>query len=134
MKKVGKFIGLGCGLLLLAGCGSNNSNQLFCSVDQNDMKYEVTINFNSDLTEATGGTIYQRVFIPDKDSREEAEEAVDTYCDEDEFLEKCEATIQDDYFIVNGTISAQNIKDSFEDASTYEEIAEELEDRGYSCR
>ena len=112
----------------------NNQNQLVCSVDQNDMKYEVTINFNSDLTEATGGTIYQSVPIMDDDDREDAEDSVDTYCDEDEFLEECEATIQDDYFIVHGTVSAKNIKDAFEDASTYEEIAEELEDRGYSCR
>ena len=141
-KKYLGLLGLGCGVLLLTGCGGKTLN---CEMDMSDMlagignmTAEIEIDYNSDGTEAEKATMTMTVEVTSDDVTDEMidslEESLQGECDtEDSRFDSCKVKRDGKKIVMTATGSADSIEGEIEEQTTLEDAKKALEDAGYTC-
>ena len=135
MKKINYFglVGLGCGALLLAGCGGK-AHTLRCEMKSGDQSNVVEIQFNSDETKA------EKIFV--ELSMNVGEEATSEQIEQSkEYLIKgCESSGNKNCKVnVSGKTITYSYETTPEDANfeadgKLEDVKKEAESDGYTCK
>ncbi len=147
-KKYLGLLGLGCGVLLLTGCGGktlSGGKTLNCEMDMSDMlagmgnmTAEIEIDYNSDGTEAEKATMTMTVEVTSDDVTDEMidslEESLQGECDtEDSRFDSCKVKRDGKKIVMTATGSADSIEGEIEEQTTLEDAKKALEDAGYTC-
>lgn len=147
-KKYLGLLGLGCGVLLLTGCGGktlSGGKTLNCEMDMSDMlagmgnmNAEIEIDYNSDGTEAEKATMTMTVEVTSDDVTDEMidslEESLQGECDtEDSKFDSCKVKRDGKKIVMTATGSADSIEGEIEEQTTLEDAKKALEDAGYTC-
>ncbi len=147
-KKYLGLLGLGCGVLLLTGCGGktlSGGKTLNCEMDMSDMlagmgnmNAEIEIDYNSDGTEAEKATMTMTVEVTSDDVTDEMidslEESLQGECDtEDSRFDSCKVKRDGKKIVMTATGSADSIEGEIEEQTTLEDAKKALEDAGYTC-
>lgn len=147
-KKYLGLLGLGCGVLLLTGCGGktlSGGKTLNCEMDMSDMlagmgnmTAEIEIDYNSDGTEAEKATMTMTVEVTSDDVTDEMidslEESLQGECDtEDSGFDSCKVKRDGKKIVMTATGSADSIEGEIEEQTTLEDAKKALEDAGYTC-
>lgn len=133
-RKILGFIGLGCGVLLLTGCGGS-AHTLSCEYEDEDEGYyeNFDLKFNDDETEPESAKIEMTYVAPSGTSNEEMEEARKsleaTYCS---LYDECKVKISGDKVTIS--VSSDVEKLNGVKKQSLEKYKEELENEGYSCK
>ena len=138
MKRIG-LIGVSVGMvLLLTGCGQKS---LDCSMEENNMKYNYMLNFDSkDLLKS--GTFNLDIKLEDeqKEYLDEIVSEMEKQYDSSEF-EGVDISVTDngeDTVNVKMNFTSDEISaitgEELSDEDTYESIKKDLEDGGYVCK
>ena len=130
---------LGCGLLLLTGCGGN---KLTCTVDMSDeldgfgtMEAEVVFHFDSDWKKVEEFDMEMIVELSD----EFEDEAMDLFkgqleemCEGDDAPKDCEVKVKGNKATLTASGDSEIME--IEEDMTKEEVIEAMEDEGFTCK
>ena len=133
--KVLGFTVLGCGALLLTGCGGGGSSAhtLNCSIEEDGQSMKVEVKFNDEETAAEKVTMEMSVTIPDGTSDEEIEAAKQMFessCAAGTY-DKCDVSVSGGKLKVTMVGKAEDMDFA---KGTLEETKKSAEDAGYTCK
>ena len=135
MKKINYLglVGLGCGALLLSGCGGK-AHTLTCELNTDDQKQKVEFQFNSDETKAEKLYMEMTMKINEDvtdDQIDQAKDAMKSGC-EDAGYKNCKISVSGR----NLTYSFETTPDvlGYDPANTLEETKKDDESDGYTCK
>lgn len=135
MKKINYLglVGLGCGALLLAGCGGK-SHTLTCTMESGDQKQTIEIGFNSDETKAETIWMEMTMSLGDDISSEQVDQSKDAIksgCEQAGY-KKCKVTSSGKKL----TYSFETTPDSagFEAEGSLADTKKAAEADGYTCK
>lgn len=142
MKKI-NMLGLtvlGCGALLLTGCGGDggsSAHSLKCSASENGQSVELEFNFNDDETKLEKVSMSIVMEVPEGTSDEEVESTVSllkSQCqtDEGKALDKCDVKLSGKKLTVTQVGAADKM--GYDGTKTKEDIKSTTEAAGYSCK
>lgn len=134
MKKINYLglVGLGCGALLLAGCGK--SHTLTCTMKSDDQSQTIEIGFNSDETKAETVWMEMTMNLGDDVTEEQvsqSKDAIQQGCEQAGY-KKCKVSTSGKKL----TYSFESTPDEagFEAEGTLEDTKKAAEADGYSCK
>ncbi len=150
-NKILKGVALGCGVMLLAGCGSSGKT-LSCEYDMSDQlsglgKWNTTVNleYDKDGKETKNASMKMVVEVTSDDVVDEfidsLKDTLDNVCanaedEEGNGLEKCE--VKRDGKVVTleakGSVEKIDSLDGITSATTYDEAKKLLEEQGFTCK
>lgn len=144
-KKYLGLVGLGCGVLLLTGCGS--ANTLNCSMDMDDMlaglgtmKAEVELEYDKDGKEVKGASMKMVVEITNDDVTDDMldslEEELNGQCEDGEGdFDDCSVKRDGKKITLKASGDVEKIAESEEIAkdTTKEKAKEYFEEQGFTC-
>lgn len=136
MKKINYLglVGLGCGALLLAGCGGGKAHTLTCELDEGEQKNHIEITFNKEETKAES-VYFELTMSIGEDLTDEQIDASKEY-----LIKGCESS---GYKKCDAKISGSKLTYSFEttpELSNFsaegklEDVKKAAEEDGYSCK
>ncbi len=132
-----KVLGIGCGVLLLTGCGSDNTKVLTCTLDSERVSAKAQMTFNADGTELQSITISEDVEANESFLEEMEDLSSDEICDEADLpLATCNANIKGNILHIEGTVATRDIDEVFngvDDSVTYNSVKEAAEEDGFTC-
>ncbi len=134
MKKINYLglVGIGCGALLLAGCGK--SHTLKCELKSGEQSQVVEIQFNSDETKAESVWMEMTMNLGDDVTEEQVSQSKDAIKDgcESAGYKKCKVSASGKKI----TYSFETTPDEagFEAQGTLEDTKKEAEADGYTCK
>ena len=139
--KVLSMITLGCGALLLTGCGGN-SHTLTCEKEFEDGQHEILdLKYNDDETKLEEIEATMEIEISEGTSDEEIEQAKSMYesmlCNGEGY--KCSVDEKGGKLVVTlsggvDELSSLEIVADIEEGKTLEELKKEAEEEGYTCK
>lgn len=134
MKKINYLglVGLGCGALLLAGCGK--SHTLTCELESGDQKQTIEITFNSDETEAESVWMEMSMELGDdvtEDQISDSKDAIKSGC-ESAGYKKCKVSTSGKK--ITYSFEATPDEAGFNAKGTLEDTKKDAEADGYTCK
>lgn len=149
-KNILKVAALGCGVLLLTGCGSNGKT-LNCEFDMSDQlsglgtwNTYVDFEYDKDGKETKSATMKMVVNITSEDVTDELidslKETLEDICasaeDDENGLEKCEVKVDGKKVTLEAKGSVENLNtlDGIVQETSYEDAKKSLEDAGFTCK
>ncbi len=131
-RKIISLIGIGCGALLLTGCGDNNSHILSCTQKTDGQETTITINYNEDETKAKSIKVETIVDVAEESDEiiELIKKELESRCDKYE-AKSCKVTIDDKKLLMaieeapeNSDYGSQSLKD----------VKKSITSSGYECK
>ncbi|MBR1386475.1 MAG: hypothetical protein IJ568_06565 [Bacilli bacterium] len=140
-KKYLALLGIGCGALLLTGCGGN-AHTLTCeqSNDESEETVVAEIKFNDDETKVERVSVEMTLDASKsgedvtEDQLEESKELLESvFCSEKEKMDKCEIKISGKKVVIKMSGTADAV--GYEGDKTLEEFKKEAEEQeGMTCK
>ncbi len=129
------FVGLGCGLLLLTGCGGGSSaHSLTCRQKTQGQDIKLEVKFNSNETKIEKSSMTITYDIPDGTSSDEIETAknvLELDCSSGQY-DKCTVNVEDKSLVMSIEGTSKSLS-GIEESTSLKEAKEELEHAGYTC-
>jgi hypothetical protein len=128
------LVGLGCGALLLTGCGGSG-HKLKCEQKTDNQEITLEVVYNSDETKAEKATMDMIIPIPDGTSDEEIQQAksmLELSCSAGTY-DKCEVKQSKSSLTMHIEGSAQSLG-GVEESKSLKDAKTELEQSGYTCK
>lgn len=135
MKKINYLglVGLGCGALLLSGCGGK-AHTLTCEMNTDDQNQKVEIQFNSDETKAEKLFMEMTMTIADDITDEQvtqAKDAMKSGC-EDAGYKDCKVSVSGKKLTYS--FEAEPDVLGYDTSNNLEDTKKEAEADGYTCK
>lgn len=139
-KKNLALLGIGCGALLLTGCGGN-AHTLTCEQtdDENGESIVAELTFNDDETKVESVSMEMTFDLSKseeeitKDKIDEAKEMLEkTFCNQKEKIDKCEVKASDKKITIKMSGKADAL--GYESDKTLEEFKKDAEKDGAKCK
>ena len=133
MKKYLGLVGLGCGALLLAGCGGK-SHTLTCTMKDDTQKQTVEIQFNSDETKAEKISMELVMTFDDSVTSEQlvqSQEALKEGCESAGYT-NCKAKVSGHELTYSFDGTPETV--GFEANGKLEDVKKDAEADGYTCK
>lgn len=135
MKK-GMFLGLvlGCGALLLTGCGGSGAHTLKCTQKGDGMNMEMTLHYNSDDTKIEKIEITQEMELPEGTSETDAatyKTAFEEQCAQTGL--KCTAKVKGNTIVIDYSGTPSDVGYDAIESKTMDEVKEQAKDSGLTC-
>lgn len=135
MKKINYLglVGLGCGTLLLAGCGGK-AHTLTCEMKSDEQSQKVEITFNSDETKAESVWMEMTVPLGDEvtdDQIEQSKEAIKSGC-ESAGYKKCKVSVSGKKITYSFEASPEEA--GYNATGNIDEVKKEAEADGFTCK
>ena len=131
-----KVLGIGCGVLLLTGCG-NSGKVLTCTLDSETGSAKAQMTFNEEGTELQSLAITEDAEVSESFLNGAEDLSSDEICEElDLSLITCNANINGNRIHVEATVAPKEIDQLFrgiDDDVTYDSIKEAALDDGFTC-
>ena len=136
-KKLLGVIGLGCSALLLTGCGGK---KLTCTMEEEadgmgTTKMEMVFHFDKEGKKVESLDMEMAIEY-DKDIKDETKEFYEGFfeetCEDEEAPKDCKVTAKDDSISLKASGTPEEL--DYDAEGDYDEIKEEMEDDGYTCK
>lgn len=144
-KKYLGLVGLGCGALLLTGCGGGKT--LTCKSDMSEQlaglgnwNTEISLNYDNDGKKVESATMKMTVELTNEDVTDDMidqfKESLNEICDdEDESFDKCEVKKDGRKITLEakGKVDSNNALEGVTEETSLEEAKELLKNQGFTC-
>jgi len=136
-KKLLGVIGLGCSALLLTGCGGK---KLTCTMEDEQegmgtMTMEMVFHFDKEGEKVENLDMEMGIEF-DKDIDDEMKEFYESYfeetCEDEDAPEDCKVSTKDNSVTLKASGTPEEL--DYDSDGNYDEIKEEMEDDGYTCK
>jgi len=133
-KKYLGMVGLGCGLLLLTGCGGN---KLTCTMSEEEegvasSEAEVVIHYDSDWKKIESIDMEMSIEVEDDEMLEMYEGFFGGMCEMDEAPKECDVKTKGNKITLSASGDAKEM--DYEQDTSKEDLIEQLENEGYTCK
>ena len=133
-KKYLGMVGLGCGLLLLTGCGGN---KLTCTAVEEEEGFgssdtKIVFHYDSDWKKIESIDMEMSVDLESDEMLEMYKGFFDEMCEMDEAPKDCEVKTKGNNITLKSSGSAEEM--DYEKETSKEEVIENLEEEGYTCK